>query len=137
MSEENKAIARRFLEETQNHKNLAIVDELIAPDFVGHTAGLRGIGDLKEAIRTNLTAFPDLHVTVEDQMSEGNKVVTRFTAKGTHAGVYHGIGPTGKQVTYTVISMHILADGKLSEGWRVVDRLHILEQLGVTLPQQH
>jgi predicted ester cyclase len=135
MSEENKAIARRFLDETQNNKNLAIVDELIAPNFVGHTAGVRGIEALKEAIRTNLAAFPELQVTIEDQMSDANKVVSRYTARATHQGVYHGVAPTGKQVTYTVITIHSLANGKIAEGWRVVDRLNIMEQLGAAPAQ--
>jgi predicted ester cyclase len=130
MSEANKALARRFLEETQNTKNLAIVDELVAPTFVGHTATLQGVTALKEAIGTNLAAFPDLQVTIEDQRSEGNTVVSRYMAQGTHRGDYHGIAPTGKTVTYTVITMHNIANGQIAEGWRVVDRLHILEQLG-------
>ncbi|MDH3601605.1 MAG: ester cyclase, partial [Candidatus Tectomicrobia bacterium] len=130
MSEANKALARRFLEETQNTKNLAVVDELVAPVFVGHTAVVQGITALKDAIGSNLAAFPDLQITIEDQRSEGNTVVSRYTARGTHRGVYHGIAPTGKAVTYTVITMHGIADGQIAEGWRVVDRLHILEQLG-------
>ena len=130
MSEENKALSRRFLDETQNNKNLATVDELIAPNFVGHTAGVRGIEGLKEAIRANLTAFPDLQTTIEDQISDGNKVVSRYTARATHKGVYHGVAPTGKQVTYTAIAIHSFTDGKIVEGWRVVDRLNIMEQLG-------
>ena len=130
MSEANKALARRFLEETQNNKNLAIVDELVAPTFVGHTATLQGVTALKKAIGTNLAAFPDLQVTIEDQRSEGNTVISRYMARGTHRGDYHGIAPTGRTVTYTVITMHNIANGQIAEGWRVVDRLHILEQLG-------
>jgi predicted ester cyclase len=130
MSEANKALARRFLEETQNTKNLDVVDELVAPTFVGHTATLQGVAALKEAIGTNLAAFPDLQVAIEDQRSEGNTVVSRYMARGTHRGDYHGIAPTGKTVTYTVITMHNIANGQIAEGWRVVDRLHILEQLG-------
>ena len=130
MSEANKALARRFLEETQNAKNLGVVDELVAPTFVGHTAMIEGVAALKEAIGTNLTAFPDLQITMEDQRSEGHIVTSRYTARGTHRGVYHGIAPTGKTVTYTVIAMHGVANGQIAEGWRVVDRLGILEQLG-------
>lgn len=130
MSEANKALVRRFLEETQNTKNLAVVDQLVAPTFVGHTATLQGVTALKEAIGTNLAAFPDLQITIEEQRSEGNTVVSRYIAQGTHRGGYHGIAPTGKAVTYTVITMHNIANGQIAEGWRVVDRLHILEQLG-------
>ena len=130
MSEANKALARRFLEETQNAKNLDVVDELVAPNFMGHTAMLQGVAALKEAIGMNLAAFPDLEITMEDQRSEGNIVVSRYTARGTYRGDYHGIAPTGKAVAYTVIAMHGVANGQIAEGWRVVDRLHILEQLG-------
>ena len=130
MSEANKALARRFLEETQNAKNLDVVDELVAPTFVGHTARLQGVAALKEAIGANLAAFPDLQITMEDQRSEGPIVASRYTARGTHRGDYHGIAPTGKAVTYTVIAMHGITNGQITEGWRVVDRLGILEQLG-------
>jgi len=133
MSEANKALVRRFLEETQNAKNLDVVDELVAPTFVGHTAILEGVVALKEAIGTNLAAFPDLQITVEDQRREGPIVVSRYTAQGTHRGDYHGIAPTGKTVTYTVIAMHNITNGQIAEGWRVVDRLHILEQLGAAI----
>lgn len=130
MYEENKAVVRRFLIETQNNKNLAVIDEVVAEDFIGHTANLRGSANLKKVINDNLSAFPDLQVTIEDQISEGDTVASRYTARGTHKGVYRGVPPTGEAVEFTVISINRLAGGKITEGWRVVDRLDIMHQIG-------
>lgn len=126
----NEAIARRFLETVQNERNLEVIGELIAPDFIGHTAGIRGIDALRESITENLLAFPDLRVHMEEQFSSGDAVVSRYRARGTHLGDYHGLEPTNREVEYTVVAIHHLADGRITEGWRVVDRLEILEQLG-------
>jgi predicted ester cyclase len=130
MTAELQAIVRRFLEETQNTRNLDVVDELVSPGFVGHSEVISGIEALKSAIQTNLDAFPDLQVTIDDQISSGDMVVTRSSAHATQQGDFHGLEPTGKAVNYTVISIHRIADGQIAEGWRVVDRLEILEQLG-------
>ena len=130
MSDDNKAVVSRFLLETQNKKDLAVIDDLVAEDFVGRTANLQGLEDLKKVINDNLSAFPDLHVTIEQQISEGDQVVTRYTARATHNGVYRGVAPTGQAVEYTVVSIHRLSDGKITEGWRIVDRLDIVHQIG-------
>ncbi len=130
MYEENKAIARRFLTELQNEKNLAVIDELVADNFVGHTADVAGPAELKSVVSDNLSAFPDLHVTIEDQIAEGDMVVSRYRARGKHKGAYRGVPPTGESVDYTVVSIHRLAGGKIVEGWRVVDRLDLVHQIG-------
>ncbi len=130
MSERNKSIVRRFLTETQNYKNLAVIDEVVAEGFVGHTASLQGAEALKKVINDNLSAFPDLQVTIEDQISEGDMVVSRYTARATHKGVYRGVPPTGEAVEFMVVGINRLADGKITEGWRLVDRLEILHQIG-------
>ncbi len=130
MSQGNKSIVRRFLIEAQNNKNLAIIDEVVAEDFIGHTANLHGSEDLKKVINDNLTAFPDLQVTIEAQISEGDMVVSHYTARGTHKGVYRGVPPTGEAVEFMVVRSNRLAGGKIIEGWRVVDRLEILHQIG-------
>jgi predicted ester cyclase len=77
------------------------------------------------------TAFPDLHFTIEDQIAEGDKVVNRVTARGTHLGDFRGIPPTGKQVTVAGITIDRIAGGKLVESWTSWDFLGILQQLGV------
>ena len=130
MSDKNKEVVSRFLIETQNKKNLAVIDELVEKSFVGRTANLQGLEDLKKVIKDNLSAFPDLQVTVEQQVSEGDLVVSHYTARGTHQGTYRGVPPTGKPVEFTVVSIHRLSHGKITEGWRVVDRLDIVHQIG-------
>ena len=130
MSDEDKTIVRRFLTETQNDKNLTIIDDLVADDFVGHTAEVKGPEQLMKIVGDNLDAFPDLKVTIEDQIAEGDMVVTRYTAKGMQHGMYRGVLPTGESVSYTVISIQRVVDGKIVEGWRVVDVLEIVHQIG-------
>jgi predicted ester cyclase len=127
---EQQAIVRRFLEETQNARNLDVVDELVSPVFVGHSEVISGIDAPKYVIQTNLDAFPDLQVTVDDQISSGDTVVTRSSAHETQQSDFHGLQPTGKEANHTVGSVHRLADGQITEGWRVIDRFEILEQLG-------
>ena len=78
-----------------------------------------------------LKAFPDLHLTVEDMIAEGDKVVTRFTSRGTQTGAFMGIPPTGKQVTVSSIVIARIADGKIVEEWGLDDQMGMLQQLGV------
>jgi steroid delta-isomerase-like uncharacterized protein len=98
--EENKAITRRFLEEIFAGGNLELVDELFAPNFVLHDPSVpqevRGIEAMKQYITMYRTAYPDTHFTIEDQIAEGDRVVTRWTGQGTHQGELMGIPPTGK-----------------------------------------
>ena len=80
-------------------------------------------------------AFPDLHYTVEDLVAEGDKVVVRYTGRGTQQGELWGIPPTGKQMTYTGILIWRFAEGKIAEHWAEPDRLGLMQQLGVISPQ--
>jgi len=77
-------------------------------------------------------AFPDFHLTIEDQIAEGNKVITRVTFRGTHQGDYRGIAPTGKQIKYSGIAIDRIVDGKVVEMWHVADTCGMLQQIGVT-----
>ena len=131
MSEEDKTIVRRFLSETQNDKKLMIIDDLVADDFVGHTAEVKEPEQLMKVVGYNLDAFPDLKATIEDQIPERDMVVTRYTAKGMQHGMYRGVLPTGEPVSYTVISIQRVVDGKIVEGWRVVNVPEIVHQIGV------
>ncbi len=132
--EENKAIERRFFEEVVNKGNLAVLDELLAPDFVDHSAP-PGIAADREGAKQFFamahSAFPDFHSTLEDMFAEGDKVVQRFTARGTHKGEWMGIAPTGKQITIPGIAIHRITGGKIVENWVVMDMLGALQQLGV------
>jgi predicted ester cyclase len=138
LTEENKAIARRIVEEIWNKKNLALVDELIDTNCVLHATGLpdfKGREGFKQFINMNVTAFPDFRVTVEDTVAEGDKVVSRVTARGTHRGDLMGIAPTGKQVTIAGIVISRIAGGKTVEGWLVNDMLGMMQQIGA-VPKQ-
>jgi len=132
-TEDNKAIARRVFEETLNQRNLAIVDELNTPDFVYHTDAttMQGREPFKQYLSMLLIAFPDLHVSIEDVIGEGDRVVVRCTLRGTHQGELMGMAPTGKQVAMTGIAIILIANGKLVEEWANTDILGMMQQLGV------
>jgi steroid delta-isomerase-like uncharacterized protein len=132
--EDNKALVHRFYDEVFNHKNLAALDELYAPDHIDHTLPPElsvGPQGTRQAIQFMLTGFPDLRVTIEDMVAEGDKVVTRFTTHGTQQGVLGGIPPTGRQVAISTIEITRIADGKIAEDWGLDDRLGMLQQLGL------
>lgn len=134
MSEENKALTRRQLEEVFNKHNPDAVDEFFAPDYVNHNAppGLPGGRDgLKALVAMYLGAFPDLKVTSDFQLAEGDKVVMRWTATGTHSGELMGIPPTGKRTKTTGISIARVAGGKIVEEWNESDQMDLMQQLGV------
>jgi predicted ester cyclase len=132
-TEDNKAALRRFYEEVFNQKNLAGVDAFIGPNPIDHglPPGLSGLEGTKQFIGMYLAAFPDLHVTVEDLIAEGDKVTSRLTYRGTHQGELLGIPPTGKPVTVTGIEINRFAGGKSVEHWLEYDALGMMQQLGV------
>lgn len=132
--EDNKALSRRFLEEFWNQKNLAAVDALLAPEYINHIGphGLpAGREGLKSLASIYLTAFPDLHFTIEGQIAEGDRVVTRLTVRGTHKGDLMGIPPTGKSIAITGIAIDRVASGKIVEGWANFDEVGLMRQIGV------
>lgn len=135
MSADTKAIARRFLEEAFNSGNLDVVDELVAPEFVNHDAALPEPGVGIEAAKASITgyreAFPDLRLTIEQQLAEGEYVATRWSARGTHQGNLMGMAPTGKQATVTGITIDRIVDGRFVESWTNWDTLGLMQQLGV------
>lgn len=135
MSAESKAISRRFLEEAFNRGNLGVVDELVAPGFVNHDAALPeptiGIEGAKASIMGYRDAFPDLRLTIEQQVAEGELVTTRWSARGTHQGDLMGMSATGKQATVTGITIDRIVDGRFVESWTNWDTLGLMQQLGV------
>ena len=137
MSAENKALARRWLEEGFNEGNLNVADEIFADDYINHDA-LPGQGPGPEGTKHNVSmlrsAFPDLHCAVEYQVAEGDKVVTRFSLSGTHQGELLGIPPTSNRVSVTGILVFRIAEGKAVEGWLNWDMLGLMRQLGVVPP---
>ena len=132
-TEDNKAVIRRGIEEIWNQKNVAILDEIAAPDYISHSPAIttRGLEQYKQLLMMYFTAFPDLNLTIEDQIAEGDKVVTRVTARGTHQGSFMGIPPTGKQAVVTGIAIDRFANSKSVEAWSNLDDLGLLQQLGV------
>lgn len=135
MSEQNKMIEGRLIEEVWNRGNFAVVDELIAGDYLGHSSTpggeTHGRAGYKRYYAGLREAFPDLQVTVEDQIAEGDKVVTRWTARGTHQGEFQGIPPTDRQGTITGITIDRIANGKVVECWANADDLGMMRLLGI------
>jgi steroid delta-isomerase-like uncharacterized protein len=133
----NKATVRRFHEATTTGDAELIsqtIDELVEPDSVIHTPlpiKATGAQLLKEVFARLHRAFPDLHITIEDLIEEGDKVVSRNTVTGTHQGEYMGIPPTGKSVTYNEIFILRFTGGRIAETWGVVDVFSQMKQLGV------
>ena len=133
-TEAHKTSARRFYDEVFNKKNRAAIDEFIDPNQVDHAAPPGtpgGLAGAKQTIGMYLTAFPDLHFTVEDMIAEGDKLVARLTVRGTQQGAFMGIPPTGKHVTVTAIDISRMAGGKSVEHWIEMDTLGMMQQLGV------
>jgi steroid delta-isomerase-like uncharacterized protein len=135
MSEDNKALARRSWEVVDN---LDILDEVYASDLVWHEPDqdVHGLEEARQFVTMYKTAFPDLNVTVEDVISEGDNAVTRYTIRGTHQGEIEEFGPpTGRQMELQGITIHRIADGKIVEEWERYDNLSLMQQLGL-VPEQ-
>ncbi len=130
--EENKAIVRKMIEGI-NKQDLASLDELMAPDFVlhMHAQQMQGLEGNKQVIEDEIKAFPDLHVAIEDIIAESDKVCVRLQETATHTGEYRGLAPTGNKLSYTVVAIWRIVEGKIVEGWIVYDQLDFLKQLGV------
>lgn len=141
MSEENKALVKDFFEQVWNNKNLDLLDEVYSPDFVLHalwqntSAGgpieAHGIEPAKKVIGGWLAGFPDMTVTVDDQVAEGDRVGSRHTSTGTHTETFMGMQPTGKQATITGMTITRIENGKMVEAWTAWDALGMFEQLGL------
>ena len=134
MSDENKAISGRFID-AFNAGNYDAIDDLVAPTYTSHDPmrapdtppGPEGV---KQDIQRYKGAFPDLTITIEQQIAEGDYVVTRWTGRGTHQGELMGIGPTGREATATGIAIDRIENGKIAETWENWDALGLMQQLG-------
>ncbi|MCH8195456.1 MAG: ester cyclase [Chloroflexi bacterium] len=135
MSEQNKALTRRFYDEVINNKNLAAIDELCAADCANHSAppGLPGGTEgLKQMFGTFFSAFPDLSVTIDHMIAEGDLVAVHTTTQGTHKGELMGIAATGNQFSNKGIDLIRIAGGKATDIWHYEEELSFYQQLGVT-----
>jgi len=132
-TEDTKALVRRFYEQVINQKNLSLVDELCTTTHVYHNppTTLHGREEFKQLLSLYITAFPDARLSVEDHLAEGDKVVIRYTFRGTHQADLMGIPPTGKQVTVTGMIITHIVNGQFEEGWLNFDALGMLQQIGV------
>jgi steroid delta-isomerase-like uncharacterized protein len=137
MSEEaNAKAARRVLDEAFNQGRLEVLDEVCSPELIGHDPAepedLRGIQPQKERVRAYRTAMSDLECVVEDIFASGDKVCTRWTARGTNDGELMGMAPTGKRAEVTGISIDRFDDeGKIVETWDQWDNAGFMVQLGL------
>jgi steroid delta-isomerase-like uncharacterized protein len=133
--EENKTQYRRSFEEVFNQGNLAIVDELVTPDFLNHEVppGMnnRGPDSTRQIVKMLRTAFPDLHFTIEELVAEGDTVAGRVTMSGTHLGPFQGIPPTGRSFEQAHMHFVRFRDGKAIEHRAVRDDLGMMRQLGL------
>lgn len=131
-AEKNKAVILR-LAEAVNKGNLELVDEIFASDYVRHDpSGLLGdVGreEYKQVFANLRRAFPDAHWTMEDLLADGDKVIARWTFAGTHKGQFYNISPSGKKVTYPIIAIYRIADGKIAEDWHIFHALGLWQQL--------
>ena len=132
-TEQNKSIARRFSEAFASNDQ-ATFNELLAPDLVAHVPGAPGPLNREAFLQLGnmfLAAFSDSHITLEDQIAEGDKVVSRYTWRMVHTGAFQGLPPTGKQLAVTGIDIARIKDGKIVEYWANQDQMGMMQQLGV------
>lgn len=130
-AEEQKALVRRFVDEFWSGGNFAAADELMAPDVVIHEPAVGTTAGLKAFASDFRAAFPDWHSTVDEMIVEGDRVVERWTGRGTHRGEMQGIPPTGKRVAVPGAVFYRIAGGKIVEFRGHFDRMSMMEQLGV------
>ena len=139
-SEENKALVLRWFAET-DRGNLEIIDELLPVDYVDHNPPLPGMAAGREGLRQTVlalrAAFPDAVHTIDDQIAEGDKVMTRLHVRATFQGEILGIQPTGATVEVSGIAVHRIANGQLVEHWAHMDMAGFMQQLGEAPALEH
>lgn len=135
MDADIKALARHAIEQIWNNKRMEAIDEFISPNCVFHDpltpAPIQGVAAHKQLLKTYAEAFPDLHFTIEEQVADGNSIVNRWTATGTHRGNLAGIPATGRSLSVRGITCNRVENGKFVEVWSSWDTLGLMQQLGV------
>jgi predicted ester cyclase len=139
-TEDNKRLVLRWKDEIWNKRNVNIVDELYAPDYIGHIVGapgpVRGRQALKQMIAPYLAAF-DIHIKSEFLIAEGDMVAVYDTFRFKHTGAFQGIPPTGKEATLTSTDIYRIVDGKIVEQWTEANMLSLMQQLGIIPAPAH
>lgn len=134
-AEQNKKLLQNAVEEIWNKGNFQLMNDYVSGDFVIHFPRpgeeLRGMEEVKEFYKKLREAFPDIRFTIVEQIAEGDKVVTHWSATGTHKAEFKGIPATGKKVTFTAMDIDRIINGKATECWTNVDELSLMQQLGV------
>jgi predicted ester cyclase len=137
--EENKRLVLRWFAELDK-RNFAVIDELLPVDYIDHNPPLPGLPPGREGVRQSslalAAAFPDAVHTIEDQMAEGDKVMTRLTVRATFLGESHGFQPTGEVVEISGIAVHRVVAGRLVEHWAHMDMADFMRQLGTPAEQE-
>lgn len=133
MEDGNAQVMQRAFQAIMNGGDIDAIDNLFASDFVGHdtAGGTFGREEFREGVRAMLSAFSGRQVVIEDQLTDGDKVATRWTVTAIHSGEFQGIPATGRRGSMTGISIDRLAGGKIVESWEVTDDAGLLRQLGV------
>jgi steroid delta-isomerase-like uncharacterized protein len=132
-AEENVAIVRGWAHAAFNQHDLDAAAQFLAPDWVGHWAGLgeeHGVEGFKRLAGAYVRGFPDMQIAVEDALADGDRVVRRVSWTGTHQGQFLGIAPTSRHVRGEQIVIMRIADGKIAEEWEMSNLLGLLQQLG-------
>jgi steroid delta-isomerase-like uncharacterized protein len=132
MSEANKTVIRRLIDDFWNKQNFSIVDELCTPEMIYQNDGASLRRQEVKALFVQIrTAFPDMRISIDDLVAEGDKVAVRWTSYGTHQGELLGIPATNRQMTMTGLTIYRIAGGRVVEAWSNADSLGVLRQLGV------
>ena len=137
MAMDNMGLVRRYIEEVWNKGNLGVIDELVSDKFVGVEpviGEVRGLNALREQVQAFRGAFPDLRLTIDDIGTTGDRVFTRWTARGTHRGIFMGIPPTNNRGEVHGITIDRIAGGKLVEHHESYDSLQFLQLMGAVPP---
>lgn len=131
-TEANKAVVQRFYDEVESQGHVELIDELFAPTFVdtGHPERGTGPESVKVHVGEMRVRFPDLSVTVDQLVAEGDWVVAKLTSRGTHLGPFAGLAPTGKLVSWSGVGIRRIVDGRIVEQWTKYDMVSLLRQLG-------
>jgi len=135
-AKDNKEKVRRTVEEAINKGKLDVVDEVMDASYVYHVPGneVTGPDGFKLYIAMMRAALPDLEMTIEDMVAEGDMVASRFTIRGTHHGDFMGVAPTGKKVEISEAVFIRFKNGKEVEAWPYTDTLSVYQQMGVSNP---
>ena len=138
--EQNKELVRNAVDQIWNNGNFDILNEMVTDDFVIHFPGsgeeIRGPENVKLFYKGLRKAFPDIHFSIVEQVAENDKIVTHWSATGTHKGEFKGIPATSKKVNFTAMDIDKISNGKFVECWTNVDELGLLQQLGVISTQK-